>query len=120
LIAPGAAGRLDTVEGADLIERLLGDRRAVGRVNIKELPPHVRPAGGFDNAAAFVEAVEPGIAVGVEHTSEVRTNCYVPKVAGCTYSWPQSSSKELIKVAGNILLMVRHLVAKRGQRDRFH
>jgi hypothetical protein len=40
-------------------------------MNIKELAPYVRPAGRFDNAAIFIETVESGIAIGVEHASEV-------------------------------------------------
>src|SRR5208282_6564374 len=64
-------GGFDTVEGADPIECLLGDRRTVGDVHIKKLPSHVRPACSFDNTAAFVEVVESGIAISMEHTREV-------------------------------------------------
>jgi hypothetical protein len=41
-------------------------------VNIKEFAPHMRPAGGLDNAFAGEQLVKPGIAVGVNNTAEVR------------------------------------------------
>ena len=38
---------LDTVELADAVERLLGDRRADGGVHIEEFAPDMGPAAGF-------------------------------------------------------------------------
>jgi len=56
------------VERADPPEGLGGQRRGVRGVDVKELAPHMRPAGRFVNARLLsagqsVEFVESGIAV---------------------------------------------------------
>ena len=67
-----AADRLlDPVELADVIERLLGDRRSRGGVDIEEFAPHMRPTGGFGDPVAGEQFVEPGIAVGMDDAGEL-------------------------------------------------
>jgi hypothetical protein len=40
-------GFFDTIELTDAVERLLGDRRADGGMDVKELAPNMRPTPGF-------------------------------------------------------------------------
>jgi hypothetical protein len=63
-------GVLDTVERADLLQRLAGKRRAVGLVEIEELAPDMSPAGDFADPAGLVQFAEAGIAVGLQDAAE--------------------------------------------------
>ena len=40
-------------------------------MDIKEFAPHVRPAGGLDNAIAEEQLIEPSVAIGVNDAAEV-------------------------------------------------
>src|SRR3974390_3781844 len=76
--AGGAAAdaRLDLVEFGDSPQRLGGDRRAGGMVEIKKLAPDMRPAEGELHRALFPllllssQRLEPGIAVALQHPGE--------------------------------------------------
>ena len=61
----------DPVEIADAVKRLLGDRRAVGGMDVEEFAPDMGPAGGFGDPVAGEQPVEPRIAVGVDDAAEV-------------------------------------------------
>src|SRR5258707_6342700 len=61
---------LNPVELTDTVERLLGDRRSDGGMNVEELAPDVGPATGLSNPVAGKQLVEPGIAIGVDHAGE--------------------------------------------------
>jgi hypothetical protein len=64
----------DLEQPRHLLQRLLGDRRTGGGVDLEQLSPAVRPACDLDQpsvAAArvgLIEAVEAGVAVGVQET----------------------------------------------------
>ena len=62
---------LDRIELANAIERLFGDRRAGGGVDVKELAPHMCPAASLDNPTAGEQFIEPGIAIGVNDAAEL-------------------------------------------------
>ena len=61
----GADGLFDVVECADAVERVLGDGGIVGGVDVEELVPDMRPAGGFSDVRALEDGVEAGIAIGM-------------------------------------------------------
>ena len=59
-----AAGLLlDGVDGGDPFQRLGGDRRALGGVDVEELSSHMRQAGDLADRAGADQRAEPGIAV---------------------------------------------------------
>ena len=72
----------DRVEGADPVDRLLGDRGLLADPVVVELASAMRPARHFGDcgigdlpfagAARFVERLEPGIAVSLQETGEAR------------------------------------------------
>ena len=62
---------LDLVKPADALERLFGDRRAIGGVHIEEVAPDVGPTGGLEDAIAGEQLVEAGIPVGMDRAAEL-------------------------------------------------
>ena len=71
LVGRQAGDRLfDPVEIADPVEGLLGDRRAVGGMDIEEFAADMSPAGGLGDPIAREQPLEPGIGVGVDDTAE--------------------------------------------------
>ena len=64
--------RLDGVEGGDPFQRLGGDRQALGGMDIEELAAHMRQAGHLAERAGSGQRAEPGIAVRVQPTANVR------------------------------------------------
>lgn len=71
LIRRLAADRaFDGVELCDAVERALGDRRAIGLMDVVELAPRMCPAGGLADVAAAIEVVEAGISVGLQRALE--------------------------------------------------
>ena len=68
---------LDLEEPADALERLGGDRRLGGEVDVVDLAPDMGPAGDFGHGRrlstlALIERREAGIAVGLEEAAEAR------------------------------------------------
>src|SRR5260221_3642075 len=63
-------GILHAVEGGDAVERLLGQRRAAGRMDAEEVAPHMAPTGNPGHPADPEELIEPGIAVGLQDAVE--------------------------------------------------
>src|SRR5262249_14438382 len=62
---------LDGVELADVVERLLGDRRAVRGVHLEELAPGVCPTGGLEDAVAGEQLVETCVTIGMDNAAEL-------------------------------------------------
>jgi hypothetical protein len=60
----------DGVEGADPVEGFLGDGRTVGLVHVEELAADVGPASGLGDPPAFIQAVEAGVAIGMQDSGE--------------------------------------------------
>jgi hypothetical protein len=54
---------LDPVEGGDTRQQVGSERRRLGRVDIEDLAPEMRPAGDLGDAVGGVELVVTGIAV---------------------------------------------------------
>jgi len=50
--------------------RLGRQRRRMRLMNIEKLPAHVRPAGGLRDESLVVNAVESGVAVGLQCAAE--------------------------------------------------
>src|SRR6202008_4713172 len=68
---------LDLEEPADVLERLGGDRRLGGQVNLVDLAPDMGPAGDLGHgrrlpALALIERPEACIAIGLEEAAEPR------------------------------------------------
>ncbi len=64
------------VEFSDSSQRLFGDRRWPGDVNVVELPPRVGPAGGLDDVGlgvclGRVKLVEAGVAIRLQRALEL-------------------------------------------------
>jgi hypothetical protein len=58
---------LDDVELSDPFQRLARKRRCLGRnVDVVKLAPHMRPTRSLADPTAIIEAIEPGIAVGLQ------------------------------------------------------
>jgi hypothetical protein len=58
------------MEIANAVEGLLGDRRAIGGMDVEEFAADMGPAGGLGDPVAVVQPIEPGIAVGVDDPLE--------------------------------------------------
>jgi hypothetical protein len=52
-------GFFNTIELANAVERLLGNWRAGGGIDIEEVAPDVGPAGGFKDAIATNSSLKP-------------------------------------------------------------
>jgi hypothetical protein len=65
-----ADGGLDVIERAEALQRLAGERRAGGGMDVEELAPGMRPARHFDDGVVPVDHVEPRIAVGLQDAAE--------------------------------------------------
>ena len=63
---------LDGVERRDAFQRLGRDRRALGGMDIEELPSHMRQAGDLADRAGAGELAEPSVAVGMHPAAEAR------------------------------------------------
>lgn len=61
----------DGIERADPLKRFRRQGTGVGVMEVVELAPDVRPAGDLDDGTGFVEAVEAGVAVGLQRAAKV-------------------------------------------------
>src|SRR5580658_4071601 len=61
----------DLVEPPNPLERFQRDRRGERDVDVVELAAHVRPASRLLDLLT-VQAIEPGIGIGLKHAGEVR------------------------------------------------
>ena len=65
----------DREQGLDPFQRLAGGRRVAGDIEIVERPPDMSPAGDFLDTPSLVVAVEPGIAIRLQHPVVVPQVC---------------------------------------------
>ena len=60
----------DTVQRGNPYNRFGRDRRAIRSIDIDKFTSNVRPTSRLLNVPSFIQGIEPGIGIGLQHTLE--------------------------------------------------